>query len=295
MSWILYTLVGVIFFSIVNVLDKIILSKYIKNNLTLVVYKSLVWYSVVLLLPFVGFSMPDPVMLAFIVLAGVIGLIAFVPYVKALAAEEASRIVPLLQLQSVFVLLLSFVFMRESLGLLQMIGFSAILVGSFIISVKDFRKLFSVNIAVWLIAFATFLWAINIVVFSYCLKNGDFWSVLILGLVVSSTTSLGLLGVKEIKQDFMRNLRDKKSRRILICDGFVHLAGIFGLNLGLLYGSPTLVSVVGGLQGFFVFVLTVLLSRFFPKILKENIDRRVLLTKFVAIAFMFAGLVLLNP
>ena len=59
-------------------------------------------------------------------------------------------------------------------------------------------------------------------------------------------------------------------------------------------GPVSLVAVVGSTQIAILFVMTLLLSGFFPRVLKERTDRKALITKAVAIALMVAGLLLLR-
>ncbi|MEK6837406.1 MAG: hypothetical protein AABX69_02035, partial [Nanoarchaeota archaeon] len=59
-------------------------------------------------------------------------------------------------------------------------------------------------------------------------------------------------------------------------------------------GPVALVSVVGGTQLMFLFVMTVIISKYFPNILKERIDRKALLTKSAAICLMVLGLYLVR-
>jgi drug/metabolite transporter (DMT)-like permease len=56
----------------------------------------------------------------------------------------------------------------------------------------------------------------------------------------------------------------------------------------------TLVAALSSVQPFFVLLIAVVLSVFYPKILKEEIGKSAVLLKAVAILVMFAGAVLIT-
>jgi hypothetical protein len=55
----------------------------------------------------------------------------------------------------------------------------------------------------------------------------------------------------------------------------------------------TLVNALASVQPFFVLAFAVALSIFYPKILKEEIGRSAVALKLIAIAMMFAGVILI--
>jgi len=59
-------------------------------------------------------------------------------------------------------------------------------------------------------------------------------------------------------------------------------------------GPISLVSVLGsGFQGHFILLFAVILSKYFPKILKEEIDKKAIAVKVIAIFLMLGGLLLI--
>jgi hypothetical protein len=65
-------------------------------------------------------------------------------------------------------------------------------------------------------------------------------------------------------------------------------------NYAIAIGSVILVNALQGFQFIFILVLTTALSAYYPKILKENITRRILVLKLMAILLITTGLVLLD-
>jgi hypothetical protein len=69
----------------------------------------------------------------------------------------------------------------------------------------------------------------------------------------------------------------------------INIIAKVAFNVASLLTPVTLVWIVNGLQPFFVFVYGVLLTVLLPKISQENITRKALLQKIVAIIVMFIG------
>ena len=65
-----------------------------------------------------------------------------------------------------------------------------------------------------------------------------------------------------------------------------YLSGLWAFRTG----SASLISVLRGFQSIFIFILSLVLSIWLPKILKEELASGVLLTKVIAISLMLVGL-----
>ena len=77
---------------------------------------------------------------------------------------------------------------------------------------------------------------------------------------------------------------------------FNRVLGLTGLLLVALAASSGYISLVSALtatQTLFVLAIALVLSRFYPKILKEEFDRKTAAIKLVATTLMFIGVVLI--
>lgn len=81
---------------------------------------------------------------------------------------------------------------------------------------------------------------------------------------------------------------------LVLLTTIITLFGDMSLLFAIKSGPVSLVSVVGSTQIAMLFVMTLLLSKYFPKILKEKTDRKTLLTKTFAIGLMIIGLILIS-
>ena len=140
-NWFLLALIAPILWSIVNHIDKHLLSKYFEGRGVgaIMLFSSL--FSV-LILPIIAFfyhsqifNLPfrDLITLLFV---GLLSASAFYLYLKAMDIEEASIVVPLLQLVPIFGYLLSYLILGESLSIQQIMFSLLIISGIAILSVE---------------------------------------------------------------------------------------------------------------------------------------------------------------
>ncbi|MFB6088650.1 MAG: EamA family transporter, partial [Candidatus Aenigmatarchaeota archaeon] len=134
MYWFILGVIASIFWGITSLIDKAILTNYIKNPYTyhLFLVLSMVPIALVYYLIFpVNF---DPYFSFVGFLGGTVLGISFLLYNKALMVEEVSRVTPLMRLTSIFTLLFGFLILGEELTFLQYVGVLVLTAGGFLIS-----------------------------------------------------------------------------------------------------------------------------------------------------------------
>lgn len=294
MNWLIFTLLSRAFWSGDNIVDKLLVGKYLKDSYVLTLFSGIspLLLSIGILftnkLSWLGLT---PI--SIIILAGAIQIIAVFGFYKALSKEEVSRIIPLFQLTPILVAILSFIFLKEVLSVKQSIGFILILLGGFLISIKRAEGLFRLREAFWWMVLSSLIYAIQAVILKSIFINYSFLSVIF------------WLGIGQFIPTFLLISFSRNSRNRVI-KGFSHLPtlGWIILTLGLIFiagaelsgfyayktGSVSLISVLRGFQSIFVLIFALSLSFWFPKILKEELAGGVLLTKVIAICLMLVGL-----
>ncbi|MEJ2242825.1 MAG: hypothetical protein P8Y18_11910, partial [Candidatus Bathyarchaeota archaeon] len=102
---------------------------------------------------------------------------------------------------------------------------------------------------------------------------------------------LGLLSFSNPRREFVKNLPTFGVRTFIIAFSgeCTYLFGVLFSLIAMSLGYVSLVSALSGLQHFFVFIYMLVLSIFMPRILKEEINRQVIILKIFAIALMFVG------
>ena len=271
-----------------------LIGKYIKNPYVLTLLGGIapLIISVIIFL-FYKLEWIGLVPIVVILLAGIIQIIAVFAFYKALAKEEVSRVIPLFQLTPVFVLILSVIFLKENLTLNQYIGFILVLLGGFFIGLKRIEGVFKLREAFWWMILSSSIYAIQAIMIKSLYVNYSYLNLTFYhGVGIFIPTFALLTFSNKSRSSFIKEFSNLNITGWLI----VGLAGILiaGAYLSGLWafrtGSASLISVLRGFQSIFVFIFSLVLSIWLPKILKEKLASSVLVTKVIAIFLMLVGL-----
>ncbi len=292
MLWILFAIIANVLFAVSNLFDKFLIEKRVRDPLALTVFGGWIDLLVALIIVLIhGLSITGPLQVGVLLLSGVFVELALIPYFKALSLEDASRISPLFQSMPVFVLLLSSVFLRETLTHRQLLGFLLILSGSFIVSMrKTDAGIFKIRKAFWWVLLASILWALPAVMFKFVVIKQTFWDALALeffGVAIGATILFFLYKTRVIAQ-----IRDigAGTWSILNINELIYIAGRVSNFYAITLGLVSLVAVLGGTIPLFVFLFGLVLSLWFPGIIKEDITRASIVTKISSIILVSCGL-----
>jgi len=293
MLWIVLSVLAGMFWAVVNIVDKFTVTKWVRNPLSPVVITSVIGAIAALLIWSVhGLSELSAVNVALSLACGLFYILACVFYMKALKIEEVSRVIPLWYLQALFTMVLAAAFLGEALTTVKYAGVVMLVVGAMAISSKKLS--FRLNKMLLLMLLADLAMAANAVISKYLLGFADFWTVF-------SYTRLGaLLAAVPIFffaiPDLRRMVREhgRISIGVNALSSSLNLSGVLLLTIATAIGSVTLVNALSGVQQLFVLAFTVMLSVLYPRIMKEETDRRTVLAKLAAITVMLAGAALIT-
>jgi drug/metabolite transporter (DMT)-like permease len=290
MEWYIFALLAPAFWALNNVFIKFLITNKFKSYLPLiftVISVDAVFAVAVLLLGAIAYSFPYS-LLALAV--GLMPLTAFWLYSKALIKEEVSRIVTLFQLIPVFVVFLSVIFLDEILGMHRYLGIGLIVIASILISYKKAGKKSFSGVLKFMVPFGIIIAAYT--VFDKTLLGYlDYWSVFFWNLLGTFCGSLLLLVLPKPRTEIVKTISAVGKRAVFttfVGEGLYVIGAICSL-IALSMVNASLASSLFGLQPFFVFFYTIVLSLFLPGILKEEINKETLLLKASAIALMFIG------
>lgn len=296
MPWIIFAITAPALFSVSTFFDKFLIEKRIKDPILLTIFGGIIVFFVGLIIFIArGFVIFDGWQIFILLLSGIFGEIALVPYYKALSLEDASRISPLFQIIPVFVLILSYFFIGEFLTREQLLGFFFILLGSFIISSKRVDAgFFRIRKAFWWVLLASFLWALPSVMFKFVAVNQGFWDAIIYEFF--GVTIGAVLLFFFYRKRFLVQFKETKAGTwfILNINEAIYFLGRMCIFYAVFLGPVSLVSALGGLNPFFVLIFGFILSIWLPNIVKEDITRTTIFSKAIAIIFMICGLWFIN-
>lgn len=245
-------------------------------------------------LAFMGWPVFPIKQILILLFAGILFELALVPWYKALSLDDASRVGPLFQSIPVMVLVMSFLFLGERLGGQELLGFLLVLIGGFLLSVKNFKGgFFSFRKSLGWALLSSFLFAVPLVIFKSVTLERGFWDSLgyeFLGGGIGAILLYGFIKISK-QSKFQEEVKSLKSKTwgILAANEGIYLVSRITNFYAISLVSVTLVTVVGGLQPFFMLIFGLILSVWFPKIVKEDIQKSIIFLKLIAIVLIFIG------
>ena len=136
MEWYIYALLAPAFWALNNIFIKFLITNkfrtYVPMISTIIMMDLLFAMGTLAIVPFT-INFPYTI---YAIMVGLMPVIAFWFYSKALLVEEISRIITLFQLIPLFVTILSVIFLNEILGLEKYLGIAIIVAASILISYK---------------------------------------------------------------------------------------------------------------------------------------------------------------
>ncbi len=293
MSWVLLSILAAFVFALANIIDKFLLTKWIKEPLILVLILSavglLIGLSVYL---FHGFSFLSGFNIAMALIAGVIYMFGMFLYYKAAKIEEISKVMPLVYLSPLFILILATIFLGEIFTSIKYLGIFFLVSGAISISSKNFTKI-NFNLAFWFAILSALMFAIIAILTKYLLNFADFWTIfsyIRFGAFLASIP-LFYFYLKDfyppIKEFGLKSIGFASFNMVLL------LGAVLLLTIATSIGDVTLVNALASIQPLFVLFLATILTVFFPSFLKEEVNKSLVFQKISAITLIFIGTLLI--
>ena len=293
MIWIAIALFATVLFGIGNVLDNHLAARHFKDPWTLVFFITLlgaVFLPLVFLLDRPGLP-PLRLLPWFILLAGT-EVFYLYPYYKALQAEDTSVVASLFTLVKIFIPLLAFLIVGESLRITQYLGFFVIVLCGGLLA-ADRKQAFRLNRSFFLMALSSLLISLNAVLYKFIFNDvgwgtGFFWTVLFSIVIV-----LGFLAAPRLRSEIFRSAGRLRSQAGLVfLDAVCSFGGLTAATYARSLVPVTMEQSIDSFQPFFVLLYALALKRRFPRAFRESTDRRSLIRKFALFAVMVLGAVL---
>ncbi len=294
MYWILFTLLATLLWALGNIIDKHILSKWITKPIIPVMFVGIIGLlSSVVIYFFQGYETLSSINIVWAFIAGTLYILTNIFYYKAINLEEASRVMALFQITPLFVSIIAAVFLGEIFFISTHVGIILLVIGAIIISSKNsislkFEKSF------WLMILASFSWASMMVITKYLLDFADFWTIFSYSRIGTIFVLIPIVYFNF--KDLLLAIKEKGKKIILIVSipESIGIIAILFITIATVDGYVTFVNALSSLQPLFVLVMAVILSKFYPKIIKEEIGKSTVIKKIIAIVIMIIGAILVT-
>ncbi len=291
MDWLVFALLCPAFWGLNNVFYKFLMTKKFRNYFSLLSFMVLIdlFFAIIIyLVTPASFVFPYA---AFAMVVGLMPLLGFWFYSRALMIEEISRITPLFQFIPIFVVLCSVIFLNEILSVQRYLGVVIIIIASVLISYRTSSSGKSLSSALkFMIPFSIIL-SVHSILEKFLLSHMGYLSVFFWNILGAFCVILLLLTFSKPRREFTEAVSSVGKRAFLVVflgEGVYFLGTICWL-IAASVGYVSLVSAFASLQHFFVFIYVLLSSLFVPQHLKEEMTTGVIALKTSAIALMFIG------
>lgn len=299
--WLAIALTAYVILAFVSILDKFILSNARTKPVIFVFYSAIFVLPVGLLLPF-GVSMPATAVDWFIsAVAGIsFALGLWVMYIGILKSE-ISHIGPLIGATiPFFVLILSRVFLSEDLPAKKLAAVFILIAGSLVASSEKSEKHNGWHTGMLWGVIAGFIFAVSHVASKYAYDtygfySGFVWTRFWIGaagvlLLISPAVRKGVFSGKEDKKT---SSGSKKNIVLVAVNKILGVIGVVAVQYAIAIGSVTVVNALAGVQYVFLMIIVALMSKYWPRIFKEDYTRREIAMEIISILLIAAGLALL--
>jgi transporter family protein len=290
--WFLYALISSIFFGFITIVDKLMLEKRLSSFSYFVAFvppAMVLSICVLLTSPTDVFSLPYVIAS----MAGVSSAVGYFFYVPSIRREEASRIAALTSLSPAFVALLAVVFINEIFSARSYLGMILMMLGSVLISYKgnSMKKVLPFSLILILIG-ANLSYGVDQTLSKISLDHiSSFWPFLMMFMFGRFAVALPSLGIPSVRRKITSEIRELKRDLVLaLASGSI----MWSLAIVLFFyavslGPVTLVATTGLICPLFTLFFAILITRFRPEILREEIDRKTVALKLVAIVLIILG------
>jgi drug/metabolite transporter (DMT)-like permease len=298
MQWFFIALGAPFLWALVNIFDQYLVTKYstgTRGSGGLVLFSSLIGIFAAFIIGIFTSSLFDIPLndKLLLILTGGITIAWIILYLFTLEIEDVSAVVPWFLTIPIFGYVLGYFFLGETLTNQQMLGSLIVLLGVFLISI-DFsgqKRKFKWRPALYMII-ACLMVSVAGIIFKYVTIGENFW-------ISSFWEYVGLGGFGILIYIFVPKYREEFAlmnkeggKKIFTLNSISEIITIIGnllTNYALLLAPVTMVYLVGSFQPAIVLFMTLFATKFFPAIVKENMTKKILLPKVVAIVIMIAG------
>lgn len=296
MIW-LFVAVGAYFLlAAAALIDKFLLAGKLDDPKIYAFYVGVLSSAAFLLLPFGFWSGPEPALFLTGVAAGAAQIYGCYFYFSALKKMEAPRAVPAVgSLVPIAAFFLTALVSGGAavLGEKELAGFFLLIAGGWMITAKGFLP---AKTGLPFVVMAAFLFAANVVLAKLVYLHLPFIKGFLLMAFGSTFAAISFLAAKSVRQAVFFTKKTQKRNRpgILFFLGQGMGGGAFLLQSLAVFLAPQanvpVINALAGVQYVFIFVFSIFLAKYFPKVFGQKTSPTALAQKIIAILLIGAGL-----
>ncbi|HSW80688.1 MAG TPA: EamA family transporter [Candidatus Saccharimonadales bacterium] len=229
--------------------------------------------------------------------AGLLLVSGYYLFFRCLGFADTSIVAILFQMAVVFNLIFGWIFLHEHLGASAITGIILILVGATVLNIEIDGGKFRFKPGVFIpMLGASILVSLSDVLFKHTALSANY-----IGTQFFSYLSITLTGAAlyilfpKIRRQLSAFIRSKnKPLKISTANEAINASGVLLVNYALILGPIALVQAAVSVEAFFAVIIGIFLTRYFPKIIKENVGRGHVAIKIFSCLIIIAGISLIS-
>ncbi len=297
MDWLFLSLLGASALAVTGVIDKFILDRYVRDPIAYLAALVIMQQLLIVAIPvYLGWGYIFPQTL-YALAAGICQVVLWAAYLLALQQEETSRVAALVYVFPVFVFLGAFLFLGETLAAKDYLGGALLVCSALLVSYRPAQggKPAILSPALKYMAVFWIFTAAYVLAAKYLLAFMNEWHLILWSSLGSLLAVLPLLGRKTVRRELAAYFcAGPFLLSALLADEIFDFLGRGAFIFAYAAGSLALVSSVAALQPFITLVYVILLGLFVPGILQEELDRKTIAQKTLAILLIIVGVYLVS-
>ncbi len=297
--WFFLAFVPAIFWAMINIFDKVFIDRYLKDVFSFTFFTNILSPILLIVLIIVfGFEIVGIyyVLLAFLAAFGYIFTNIF--YARALGLEEASKVIPLFSLTVIFTVIYDFFIFSEAISLFWLLSICLIVFWVFaLVSDKLSLKIFKPRRVLFLMFFASFSYSITLLTAKLFLESYSFYVFITYQVFFQIIICLSYLFFKPIRKKLARTMEGIGKKRVYLLmwvNQVLDSTALFVMQFTLSIWVSSYVFAVSMTQYIFVLLFTTFFTLLFPKILKEELDKKIFAKKSVSIIMIIVWVIMVE-
>lgn len=298
--WFLIALIGYAISAAVGILDKFILEKKAVSAAAFSFYSTIFILPIFLFLPFGVKTLVGAEDWLVAVIFAVSFILGLWTMYKGVQTSEISHLGPFLGATiPVAVFVLSRVFLGEVLSDQQMLAGGLLVLGSLLISFEKSKKHNGLHVGLaWGLAAAIFF-AISHVASKYTYNVYGFYSAFVWTRGMLGAAGLVFLLSPAVRREiFFGRIESKKTsahrQALVVANKIGGVLAVILVQYAIALGSVSVVIALSGAQFALLVMAVALLSKFWPKLFKEEYGRAEIVQEILAVGIITVGLLLLG-
>ncbi len=295
--YILLAIIGFTLLAGVSILDKFILSKQVASSTILTFYNSIVLLPLVILLFFDLVWPASAGAWGAVIISGVGFWIGLIFLFKGITESEISHIGPLLgAIVPIFTVIFSSLFLSEVLDNHQLLAVGLLVLGCLIISFENSHDHHGWHRGMWWGILSGAAFAASHTASKYIYGDLGFYSGLVLSRTIIGVCGLLMLFLPAVRKNIFvkkTNPSPKKKSFLVLFNLVLAFGAILLVQYAISLGSVSIVNSLESVRYGFLVILVAVMSKFFPKLFKEDYSRGEIWQEIIAVIIIAVGLFLL--